>query len=629
MRTGWKAALLLCLLTMPAWGQFQLTVGRGSTPWTEIADSSSLVEVTPDSIWIWPVVPGENLAANALKRGGNIYASGIRQVEVAPASFTDQRSILATRAVEAMVDDDPATAFDPDAAGVEREVEVYLDLGGTYQISRVRLFPRLDEQHRGRFPQTFELGLGERFQAARLVTLYEKLASFDLFDQRFSQLIRFAVTRPNMKGIVDWPGIQQVTGTRLARFLRYQPLSRLPWEIAELEVYAEGSVPAGLFVSIPLLARSGNPVWGQVRHEGKKPLDELPVVVQTRTGPDEAPVHYFIQTGERIRQVNRAVWENIEGIPGAAEKGPVRPNPEWSTWETVDNGIIRSPSPNRFLQFRVKLLEAGAELERLVFDYSSPPMAGQVQAEIDPAEVVPGAETAFVLTLQTRQREEISQTGYRFIEVNTPARVLGVDSVKVDDEPVVHTVRMAADGFTVNLWQRVMRDGSFVQLFFRGQLFVDGTRFRVRLLDRRSLPGEARQDTVYQFAREGDVEPLSVGGTLSVRLAPGERPLMADVERERPVFTPNGDGVNDLFQLSYSLLKLTRPAPVFFEVFDLTGQPVRQVYGGMNVSGRFVRLWDGRDDRGMLVEPGLYFYRVQVEADAGTVTRQGAVAVAY
>ena len=621
MRGGWKAGLLLCLLAAPAAGQFQLAVGRGGQPWTEIADSSAFVEVAPDSIWIWPVTPGENLAANALTRGGAIHASGIRQVELAPTSFADEQTILSTRAVEAMVDGDPATAFDPDEAGVEREVEVYLDLGGTFQISRVRLFPRLDSEHRGRFPQTFELGLGALFQPLRLPR--------DLFDQSFQQLIRFAVTRPNTRGIVDWPGIQQVTGTRQARFLRYRPLSGLPWEIAELEVYAEGSVPAGLFASIPLLASSGSPVWGQVRHEGKKPLDELPVVVQTRAGPDEEPLHYFIQTGARIRQVNRAVWENIEGIPGAAEKGPVLPNPEWSTWETVDSGIIRSPSPNRYLQFRVKLLEAGAELERLVFEYSSPPMVGQVRAEIDPAEVEPGAETAFALALQTRQLEGRLQTGYRLIEVNTPARVLGVDSVKVDDEKVVHTVRLQEDGFTVNLWQRVVRDGSFVQIFFRGQIFVDGTRFQVRLLELRSASGEVRGDTVYQFAREGDVELLSVGGTLAVRLTPGARPLVADVEPEQPVFTPNGDGVNDLFQLSYSLLKLTRPAPVFFEVFDLAGQPVRQVYAGENTSGRFVRLWDGRDEQGMLVEPGLYFYRVQVEADAGTVTRQGAVGVAY
>ena len=93
-------------------------------------------------------------------------------------------------------------------------------------------------------------------------------------------------------------------------------------------------------------------------------------MLQTRTGPDEEPLHYYVQSGERLRRESRDVWQGIDGIDGilgALEQGPVLPNPEWSSWETVDGNLIRSPSPNRYIQFRVRLLEPGAKLERLVF----------------------------------------------------------------------------------------------------------------------------------------------------------------------------------------------------------------------------------------------------------------------
>jgi len=599
-----------CLGGGSAAAQKQLVVGPGGVPWTAAQDASAFVQVAADSIWIWDAVPGQNLGPGILERGGSVRAARVDQA-------SGESVFLATRAAEAMADGDESTAFNPDEAGVEREVEVYIDLGGAFRISRVRLFPRLDSRHLGFFPQTFELaqGSGRRILGGSGV-------SYDPF-------IRFASTRPNERAVYDWPGTRQVSRIVETRYLRFQPLSGLPWEIAELEIYADGTVPVGEFVSRPLLASGTYPAWGRVRHEGMG-LSALPVVVQTRTGPDEEPMHYYVQIGGRLRRVNQAVWENIEEIPGAAEKGPVLPNPAWSPWETAAGGIVRSPSPNRFLQFRVRLLEAGAKLERLVFEYSTPPLAGQVEAEISPTVVDAGRETPFTLSLQMRRLETGSDLGFRFVEVRTPAAIVGVDRVRVDDREVVYTVQQKTDrGFTVNLWRRVLQDGSFVQIFFRGRVFVDGTRFQVRALDRRYTVEQEGEETVYQFAQEGDVEPLSLGASLAVRLSSADNPLVADVEPRAPAFTPNGDGVNDVFVLAYSLLKLTRPAPVFFEIFDLSGKRVRQGYVGEDESGRFVRLWDGRDQSGGRAAPGLYIYQVQVEADAETAARQGVVGVVY
>ena len=36
-------------------------------------------------------------------------------------------------------------------------------------------------------------------------------------------------------------------------------------------------------------------------------------------------------------------------------RGPIRPNPNWTGWEPVSQGIVRSPNLKGFMQFRVRL----------------------------------------------------------------------------------------------------------------------------------------------------------------------------------------------------------------------------------------------------------------------------------
>lgn len=614
---------ILALWAAPVWSQFELKVGRDAVSWLEAQDSLAFVNMVPDSLWTWKVEPGENLLTNVLGRGGRILVS---YLQPSFDAFGDPILVWSFRdditAVENIADGDPSTAFDPDDFGLSRQAAIYIDLGGAYTIERTRVFPRLDDEHVGNFPQNFDLGLSNQLRAAGG-------DRFLLEEVDFQRYLFFGITRPNLRAIIEWPGVLQVPN-RQARYVRFQPIGDAPWELAELELYTDGTSPAGFYRSVPLLAGTGTPVWGRVRHEGGAPVDDLPIVIQTRTGPDEDPLIYFITQGPSEIQVNRAVWEYAADPALGIAQGPVRPNPEWSGWETIEGGVVRSPSPSRFLQFRVKFLQPGVKLEQLVFEYSSPPASGEMRAEISPAIVDAGAETALVMTMQTRRLEGRSDTGFRFVEVLTSARIEGIDSVKVDDAHVLHTARIdPARGFEVNFWRRVVKDGSFVQIFFRGKIFADGTRFEVRTVERRRTAAGAEPDTVIQYAREADVDLELPSAGLTVRLSTPNAPLVADVETVRRVLTPNGDGVNDVFEVAYSLLKLTQPAPVFFAIYDLRGRLVRRGYAGEDQSGRFARVWDGRDDWGALVSPGLYLYQVQVEADAETQSRTGVVNVAY
>ena len=53
-------------------------------------------------------------------------------------------------------------------------------------------------------------------------------------------------------------------------------------------------------------------------------------------------------------------------------------------------------------------------------------------------------------------------------------------------------------------------------------------------------------------------------------------------------------------------------------VFDLEGRPVRRLEEGSEILSEGAALWDGRDEDGRLVEPGLYLFHVKASGEEGT-----------
>ena len=451
----------------------------------------------------------------------------------------------------------------------------------------------------------------------------------------YSLLINNHINTPNDQSIVQWPLPNQPTEPKEMRHIRIRTLSERNWEIAEVEIIADGTVAPAEFVSRSLAVPGGAPVWGRMLINGRDAA-EFPVIVQTRTGPDPTPIHYYLDLTKSkiLRLVTRQGWENINTVSdverGEARQGPVLPNPLWSAWETVTDGLILSPSPLEYMQFRIAWTDPGIKIETLTFEHTNWPVAEVLKAEINPVEVDAGRETNFVLSLQVQRLTDtyIPASGFRHLQIFTPAEITGVDRVLVKDVEALFKVRQdPGRGFDIELWDRIDPGASFIEVFFRARVFADGTLFRVQALDERATPTE--QETIYQFARAGDVDPLTPSGTLAVRLSSRSDPLLDDLQSTSRIVTPNSDGLNDFLLVSYNLLRLTRPAPVFFEIYTLDGRRVRLGFAGADQSGRFARIWDGRDQAGFTVEPGLYLYQIQVDTDAGTFQRQGAVSVAY
>ena len=69
--------------------------------------------------------------------------------------------------------------------------------------------------------------------------------------------------------------------------------------------------------------------------------------------------------------------------------------------------------------------------------------------------------------------------------------------------------------------------------------------------------------------------------------------------------------------------------PVELTIHDLSGRRIRSVVKSGQFNGPQLILWDGRDEGGDLVPPGVYMVRLSIDTDTGSDERSLAVGVAY
>ena len=117
----------------------------------------------------------------------------------------------------------------------------------------------------------------------------------------------------------------------------------------------------------------------------------------------------------------------------------------------------------------------------------------------------------------------------------------------------------------------------------------------------------------WQRVDDGDANGVNDSErTVVLALEPGK--LLGDLEIDG-IFTPNGDGVNDLLEVGYSLMRVGRAAPVQVEVYDLSGRLVRRLSDDSQSAGRHRVAWTGRDASGGLAPPGIYLLRIDLDVD--------------
>ena len=82
-------------------------------------------------------------------------------------------------------------------------------------------------------------------------------------------------------------------------------------------------------------------------------------------------------------------------------------------------------------------------------------------------------------------------------------------------------------------------------------------------------------------------------------------------------------------RISYILLRALNPVLVELDLYDLVGQHRHRLRQAETLNGPQLLTWDGRDDAGQAVPPGLYILKLSVEMDTAAEDRALIVGVAY
>ncbi|MBQ1408260.1 MAG: lamin tail domain-containing protein [Bacteroidales bacterium] len=84
---------------------------------------------------------------------------------------------------------------------------------------------------------------------------------------------------------------------------------------------------------------------------------------------------------------------------------------------------------------------------------------------------------------------------------------------------------------------------------------------------------------------------------------------------EEPLFSPDGDGYNDLLDISFSLENCDMSANIF--IYDAMGRPIRYLSRGVLLGCSGVVTWDGIDESGRPVPRGKYVVVIEAYNESG------------
>ena len=355
---------------------------------------------------------------------------------------------------------------------------------------------------------------------------------------------------------------------------------------------------------------------------------EAQVLIRTRSGLDDDADVFWRFTGRGSKaEVSRAGYKDLKLNERA---GITHDLDHWTFWSAPydfadSSGTpVVSVSPRRYFQFKIDFLPRENAGGRVGFVElrASEPVATNLVGEVWPVEAKVGQQSSFTYAL--RPTIHPGDIGFDRLEIETSSIISAVEAVRIGDAPVTFTVEAEEPHRLAVSFPRLQEQdsGTLVEVDFAAQVLRYGAIFAAQVSDS-DQPLE-----VPQGVNPGDATTKYEGNRVSVATAAQEQRLL-QVRVEPTIFTPNGDGRNDEIGIFYHILEITGRAQVAVEVWDLSGRRVRQVYSGADGIGEYERAWDGRDEAGGLVPPGIYLYRVSVDADREKVEKTGVLYATY
>ncbi|NUN70222.1 MAG: hypothetical protein HUU02_10975 [Bacteroidetes bacterium] len=369
--------------------------------------------------------------------------------------------------------------------------------------------------------------------------------------------------------------------------------------LSEIQIFGEGFVPTGTFVAkVDSLTAPSN--FGRVYVDAD--FEEgTSVSVQVRTG-----------TMKTVDSLNWSDWSE-----------PVTFS---STAEALAGKLLNLKEPRRYYQYKVNLatLNVGTPRVRGVsFTYQQKLIADSSSASIDPD------------TIQTFKKTQLT---YRINAVMSPGS-LGIDTVKIRTASPVQLTSVLVNGTAVP-YSAVVTPTT-IQIGFASTITATSlidVSFITRLISDARFPAELISKKAAWNPQNIDPKRTATGDAWTVVTEGLAASTLVSLRVDPNPFTPNGDGRNDATVIDFAVANVEKHKTLRVNVFDLSGRKVREIatlqtginpfYGDPRAGGSGI-LWDGRNDAGTMVAPGVYLIQVAIDTDIGGEVITRTVVVSY
>ena len=670
-------------------GQVERQVTVGVSPFGAGADT--LIDFSGTSIQPRLIDPSVNIARADVNAGKTTiplpYIPGSRVLSTDHCIFWGNFQ----PSIKLMLDGDPTTATfrtfvqrvgAPPGVGYTWTNSVVFDFGAGVPINRIRFFPRLSRREDHQLIQTMDVPtpevetFGEDSFLANFLAWYEirtggnsivfapdpcsGSGSLTCAECRAGASGTVATSkRRTVLGDLRWvrnsdplltvlesthenldPIVDMRFPTRSTRWLTLRTFPLRDYEIAEFEIYGDGYVHETTYLT-PILDFGQAVTWGKIRWEGDMP-DGTRIQIRTRTGHTPDPLLYFAPNiNDELIPITRAQYDKIDR---AAQLLPIYDADNWSFWSPPydfaaglrkpnqpasawqDGMLLLSPGPSQYIQLAIKLFadfNAAPRLDQLTLQLSETLSAQALVGEIWPIEVNSFEPTPFTYVVLPTLNDD--NAGFDRLEILTHVQAHAVRAVRIDGQPVdldQFVPHLLNDRLIVSFPPLTGTADNFkqIEVDFEVPVLRFGTEFSGWVFN------STDPDQIRQRIDPGNATFRFAGDLLAVNTPVGGA-LLVDVQVPQ-VFTPNGDGINEVLTITYKLREVTADRPVQVRIYDLAGRLVAHLPVFKARSGAFTQEWNGRNGEEALVQPGTYIYELILDSEE-QYTQRGVFAVAY
>ena len=414
------------------------------------------------------------------------------------------------------------------------------------------------------------------------------------------------------------------------RFLRalFKSRSNIQMTILEVLLYGEGYV-AEVVLTSDLIELGG--IKGLVSIEWEAdipPGTGIEISTRTGNGLDEEKI-YHDSDGKVVSE-----HRYTQRLP-RVKRGEIThfsvPDADWSPWSSsyqFSGEEIKSPRIRKYLQIQTRVLAdtsskygrpASLHAIRLnLSDLYADQLLGEVWSQRVERIGQPEERSFFIRPMFSNDGQGFDQ----FRIVGTAATTLELVAVRAGsqedfrrgsfqhfDLSQIAVSPTGVDTLLFRLPAPIRQGVELIEVRLRPTIYAHSAAFEaaVKATDHAGA---------WQIVDVGDAT-LQVHSQTNVVVAVRDNAMLTALRIEPPVFTPNGDGINDVATFHFSVNRLYTPKGVQLSIYDLSGRRVQQMREvRTDPRGRCALVWSGIDLAGQKVAPGIYLARIELAAES-------------